>query len=309
MKKSVIIFMMMFTIIMYSQKAKNGTIYKEHPAIVTVEAMIQAFAAGDVDKVSSYLADDFRAFQATSTNKDAKGATKENFLKQAKWVSENWSYVSITRSPGAYPDALEYKDDEDGLWVQTWEHMKGVHNKTGVKLDMPVHRLFTINDDNKIVRMFTYDNDLPFAEIRRGYAPRTNGKLYDQHENINTVRRMVAALEYGDVEKAFSYFTEDATFSNLDMPRNKTNTLAEEKEGFTKMLESWDIESIDVQGYPDYLEYERSGKVVQSWWTFRAKRKSDGKKVDIPIMLTHNFNDEGMITNENGYYTTQAMKD
>ena len=309
MKKSAIIFMMMFTVIMYSQKAKNGTIYNEHPAIDAVEAMMQARVAGDVDKVASYLTDDFRAFQGTSTNKDAKGTDKENFLKGTKNFKENFAYASIKRSPGAYPDALEYKDDDDGLWVQTWDHFKAVHNKTGVKIDMPVHTLFTMTADNKIRRMFIYDNDLPWAELRRGYAPRTNGKLYDQHENINKVRRMVAALENGDVEKAFSYFTEDATFSNLDMPRNKTNTLAEEKEGFTKMLENWDIESIDVQGYPDYLEYERSGKVVQSWWTFRAKRKSDGKKVDIPIMLTHDFNDDGMITNENGYYTTQAMKD
>jgi hypothetical protein len=74
------------------------------------------------------------------------------------------------------------------------------------------------------------------------------------------------------------------------------------------MLNDWTIESIDVRGYPDYLEYELgNAKVVQSWWTARMTRKSDGKKVKLPIMMTHDFNDEGMITNESGYYTMQAL--
>ena len=307
MKKSVIIFMMMFTVIGYSQKKKSGTVYSEHPAINAVEAMVQAWVAGDADKVASYLSNDFKAFQGTSINKDSKGQTRENFLNGVKNFHKNFAYISITRSPGASPDALEYKDDV--LWVQTWDHFKAVHNKTGVKVDMPMHRMYGINKDGKIGLMLTYDNDLPWAEMRRGYAPRTNGVLYDQHENINKVRRMMAALEHGDVDKGFSFFKEDAQFSNLDMPRGESVTLAEEKEGFMNMLKNWTIESIDVQGYPDYLEYERSGKVVQSWWTVRMTRKSDSKKVVLPLMMVHDFNDEGMITNETGYYTLQGLKD
>ncbi len=307
MKKSVIIFMMMFTIIAYSQKKKAGTVYSEHPAIQVVEAMQQARAAGDADKVASYLADDFKAFQGTSLNKDAKGTNKEDFLNGVKNFNKNFSYVSMTRDSGATPDAIEYKDDV--LWVQTWDHFKAVHDETGVKVDMPIHNLYRMNADNKIVTMLNYDNDLPWAEMRRGYAPRTNGVLYDQHENINKVRRMMAAFENGDVEKAFSYFTEDATFSNLDMPRGESATLAQEKEGFKKMMENWTLDSIDVQGYPDYMEYERSGKIAQSWWTARMTRKSDGKKVVWPLMFVHTFNDEGMIVNETGYYTTKSLND
>lgn len=300
--------MMLFTCIMYSQTKKNGTIYKEHPAIVSVEAMMQAYFAGDADKVASYLADDFKAFSGTSINKDAKGRDKENFLEGVEWVKNNWSYTSYTRSPGAYPDALEYKDDEDGLWVQTWDHMKAIDNKTGVKIDMPIHRLFTMTDDNKIKRMFTYDNDLPFAERRRSFAPRTNGTIYNNHESINKIRFMMGALENGDADKAFSYFTEDARFTNLDMADDEFNTVAQEKEAFLGMLKGWTIESIDVNGYPDYLEYELGGaKVVQSWWTARMTRKSDGKKVKLPIMLIHDFNDDGMIIRESGYYTMQAL--
>ncbi|WP_339894746.1 nuclear transport factor 2 family protein [uncultured Algibacter sp.] len=308
MKKHVIIAMMLFTCIMFSQTKKNGTVYNEHPAIVAVEAMMQAYFAGDADKVASYLTDDFKSYQGTSINKDAKGRDKEWFVGSVKWVKENWSYTTYARTSGAYPDAIEYKGDT-GVWVQTWDHLKTLDNKTGVKLDMPIHRLYQMTDDNKIKVMITYDNDLPWAERRRSFAARTNGTIYNNHDNINTVRLMMGALENGDADKGFSYFTEDATFTNLDMADGESATLAEEKEGFLGMIKNWTIESIDVNGYPDYLEYELgNAKVAQSWWTVRMTRKSDGKKVKLPLMLTHNFNDDGKITHESGYYTLQVLK-
>lgn len=307
MKKHVIILMMISSIIMYSQTKKNGTVYNEHPAINAVESMMQAYFSGDTDKVASYLADDFKSYQGTSLNKDDKGRDKEWFLGSAKWVNENLSYVTYKRTSGAYPDAIEYKGDS-GLWVQTWDHLKAIDNNTGVKLDMPIHRLYKMSSDNKIKTMITYDNDLPWAERRRSFAPRTNGTIYNNHDNINTVRLVVGALENGDADKAFSYFTENATFTNLDMADGESNTLAQEKAGFLDMLKNWTIESIDVQGYPDYLEYEMgNAKVVQSWWIIRMARKSDGKKVKLPVMLIHDFNDEGMIIREAGYYTLAAL--
>lgn len=92
------------------------------------------------------------------------------------------------------------------------------------------------------------------------------------------------------------------------MADGESNTLAQEKAGFLDMLKNWTIESIDVQGYPDYLEYEMGNpKVVQSWWIIRMARKSDGKKVKLPVMLIHDFNDEGMIIREAGYYSFAAL--
>lgn len=310
MKKHAIIFVMMFSIIMHSQKKKNGTIYLEHSAIQVVEAMQQAFITGDTTSLKSYLHDDFRAFNGMNSNPEAKGTSKSALVRQSTFWVNNASYLSIERSNGAYPDALEYKkdNDKDIVWVQTWDQLKGVHNETGVKLNMPIHRLFRVDKDNKILTMITYDDGTVFQTLREGFSTRTNGTLYNQHQNINTVRKMIAALEHGDADKGFSYFTEKARFTNLDMPRGESKSVEEEKESFNKMLESWDIESIDVVGYPDYLEYDiNDGKVVQSWWDFRVKRKSDGKKVTIPVLLIHDFNDEGKITREAGYYTVAAM--
>lgn len=116
--------------------------------------------------------------------------------------------------------------------------------------------MFTVNKDNKITMMLTYDNDLPWAERRRSFSQRTNGTTYNNHDYINNVRLYIGALEHGDVDKAFSYFTDDATFTHLDMERDESNTVEQEKEAFNGLTAEWDITSIDVVGYPDYLEYE-----------------------------------------------------
>ncbi|MBD0835704.1 nuclear transport factor 2 family protein [Aestuariibaculum suncheonense] len=308
MKKLAIICMLIPSFIMYSQTKKNGTIYIEHPAIKVVEDMTQAFVKGDTVKVASYLADDFKAYNGMSNNPDDKGVDKHQYLKQVAFWKDNVSYLSIERAKGAYPDALEYK--ESGLWVQTWDYLKGVHDKTGVKLNMQLHRLFVINDDNKIKTVITYDDGTVFDAIGQARDVRTNGTIYNEHEYINKVRRMIGALEHGDIEKGFSYFAENARFSNLDMPDGETNGLEDEKSHFKAFLTAWTIDAIDVVGYPDYLEYEIwGGKVVQSWWKLRLTRKSDDKKFTVPLMFTHNFNDEGMITRERGYYTTSTLKD
>jgi hypothetical protein len=127
---------------------KNGIIYIDHPAIETVNAMSAAFVAGDRETAASYLADDFKSYNGSDTNKDAKGQNKEEWLERLDFWKENMSYLSLTPSKGAYPDALEYKDS--GIWVQTWEHIRGVHKKTGVKLDMPLHRLIVVNEEKRV---------------------------------------------------------------------------------------------------------------------------------------------------------------
>lgn len=311
MKKLVVFTLMISTLISYSQKKKNGTIYSEHPAITAVESMTQAWAEGDSDKVAAFLSDELKTFNGTSTNKDAKGGTKKSFLEGVDWWKENVDYVSIARSKGAYPDALHYKDEDekDVTWVQTWDHQKGVHKKTGVKVEYPVHRLFKVDKNNKIETIITYGNANVWSNVRQSYADRKNGSLYDHHEYINTVRNLVHALEFKDIDKAFGYYDEKARFSDMDTPRNESRNLEEEKAQFNGFLENFDIRSIDVTGYPDYLDYELgNGKVVQSWWTLRVTRKSDKKKIDAPIFFIHDFNDDGKITNEILYISQKLLE-
>lgn len=312
MKKRILIALMVISCVTYAQKKTNGTIFMEHPAIKTVEAMTQAYVSGDTDKVASYLADDFKSFNGTSINKEDKGQDKAAFLQTVKTWKDNIDYGSITRSKGAYPDALEYKDEnaKDVVWVQTWEDVKGVQNKTGVKIDMPMHRLYTVDKNNKIKTMISYSTSKIADEIGASYADRKNGEIYNHHENINSVRKMIHAFEYKDYDKAYSFYDEKAMFSDINsLDINKDFTLSEQKANDKKFLDAFDISSIDQVGYPDYLHYEMGdAKVVMSWWNYRLIRKSDKKAIILPVFYIDNFDDKGKITSENAYYNGKALE-
>jgi len=305
-KRLTLIAICLLTFVSWSQKKKNGTIFIEHPAIETVNAFTAAFVASDKEKAAAYMAEDFKAYNGTNADKDVKGQDKEDWLNQMDWWSANISYLSIKPSKGAYPDALEYKDS--GTWVQTWEHIKGVQNKTGVKLDMPVHRLFVVNDENKITSLISYyDMRIP-QEINRSYSDRKNGTIYNNHDNINTVRHMMHAFEFGDFDTAYSFYDPAAEFTTLELPEGESMTLEQVKARNAKLWETYDFTSIDEVGYPDYLEYDLGdAKVVQSWWKFRLLRKSDKKEFVIPALYIHDFNDEGKIIRSSAYISTKIL--
>lgn len=312
MKRLTLAVLVLLTMATYSQKKKNGTIYSEHPAIDVVENFQKSFVAGDADKVMSYLSDDYKWWNGTDGSKDAKPGTKEGAGKNTTWWKENISYLSLERTSGAYPDAIEYKDDDqkDVVWVQTWDQLNGVHDETGVKIDMSVHRLYVVNQDNKIETIIDYSDRTVWDELGESFSARENGTVYNHHDNINHVRRLMAALEHDDMDKFYSYFDEEATFRNIHMtPDAASMSLEEDKEGMSKMMEAFDITSIDVQGYPDYINYGLGdAKVVQSWWKLSMTRKSDNKKIVLPLFLLHDFNDEGKITGEIAYYSQALMQ-
>ena len=83
--------------------------------------MMASFVARDQEKLGTYLADDFEAYNGFSTDKDDKGTTKEEFLEQLEFWKNNVPYLSLEPTKGAFPDAMEYK--EIGVWVQTWRHL------------------------------------------------------------------------------------------------------------------------------------------------------------------------------------------
>lgn len=301
--------MMLIASIAYSQK-KNGSIYIEHPAINVVEDMTKAFVNGDSLKVASYLADDFMAYNGVSINPNDKGQDKKTFSNAAKGWNDALDYFSITRSPGAYPDALEYKDNnqKDVMWVQTWEDMKGVHKKTGVKINQPMHRLFVVNKNNKIQTIISYGNANIGSEISQSYSERKNGTIYNHHENINTVRKMMYAIENNDWEKAYSFYDKDAQFVDSSSPTMESISLTEQKAMDKKILEKYDVARIDMVGYPDYLHYEMGDqRLVQSWWNINFIRKADKKAVILPIFYTMTFNEEGKITSETAYYNEKLL--
>jgi limonene-1,2-epoxide hydrolase len=295
---------------MYSQKKTNGTIYIEHPAITIVENFHKAFVNVDVNKISTYVADDFKSYDASDNGAGARDIA--DLLKEVENWRDNYEHTSLTRSKGAYPDALEYKEDlqKGEVWVQTWENLKGIHTQTGVKIDIPIHRAYVLNKDLKIKTQFVYLNSRPFYEIFYSQSERKNGDIYINHENINTVRKMMAAFEHQDFEKYNLYYDEKLKASDINNSDfSKGYTLAETKANNKKFHENFEVVRIDQVGYPDYLHYElMDARVVYSWWNFILVRKSDKKKINLPMMVTDNFNDKGKIIEETLYYSQKTLE-
>ena len=51
-----------------------------------------------------------------------------------------------------------------------------------------------------------------------------------------------------------------------------------------------------------------NAKVVLSWWNFKMTRKSDNKKIVMPILFIDTFNDDGMIVDEMAYYSDKLLE-
>jgi len=289
----------------FSQKKANGTVYIEHPAIQVVEDYVKAWVAGDEEKMASYLTDDFKSYSGTSNKLSSKGWDKEQLLKSSMRFYNELDYFSVETFPGSYPDAVEYKKDnkEKNVDVMTWDLIKGVHKETGVKIDAAAHSLYTLTKDNKIKTIIDYSNATVLREIGSSFANRTNGTLYNHHDNINTVRKAMYAFENSDVDKSLSFYSDEAIFRNINDDFEKTNSKEEIKPIWEEFLNTFEIRNIEMIGYPDYLEYEMgNGRVVQSWWKFLLTRKSDKKKIPLMIHLSNDFDEEGKIISESIYY-------
>lgn len=164
------------------------------------------------------------------------------------------------------------------------------------------------NKATPIDKALSYHNDAVYREVGESFEDRKNCTVYNHHDYINNVRRMMHAFEHGDMEKAYSYFDEKARFRNIEMPRDESMTMEESKANLKDMMDKFTVTSIDVVGYPDYLEYDlRDGKTVQSWWNIRLTRKSDDKEIVMPAMYVHDFNDEGKISSSTAYISSKWL--
>jgi len=307
MKKITFILIALITFSVSAQKKKkNGNLYIEHPGIDLVESFHKAFVDGDIDKAASFLSEDFRIYNSLSMNKESKGWGKSALVANMTSWKNNWEYLSYDRSEGSYPDALEY--DKSGNWVFSWNHLYAINKTTGVKFDSPILRGYVLNEDSsKITRIHEYNNRMNFLQVNDSFYERKNGTIYVNHEHINSVRKLMYAFANGDVDKAFSFFHENANYVDI----NETKGMNEEeiRARDAKLLSGWSIASLDETGYPDYLEYDwRDAKVVQSWWRFTMIRESDGKKVIVPVFYIDDFDNDGKITQRNAYWNASLLK-
>ena len=308
MKNILYLLSFLFVFSLNAQKNKNGVVFDKHPGIDLVNSFNEAFVAADMDKLNTILHDDFKAYDGLSSNKDQEGTSKQNFMGQSNWWNTNISYLKISNNDPAYPDAVEYKKG-DQLWVQTWEKIYGVNNQTGVKFDMPIHRLYRLTKDGKkIISLVDYTDRRNYQRMWDAWPGNDlkNGTIYKNHENINSVRILQYAYANGDIEKAMSYFHENASFNDINESSIMNQEQILERDG--KIFAGWNLDSLDEVGYPDYLEYDwRESKVVMSWWNFRMTRKSDGKEVTLPVHFSDRFDNDGKIVWRTSYWNKSLL--
>jgi len=309
--KNLIIFLLLPTFILVAQKKiKNGTVYINHPGIDLINKFNKAFVEADTITLNEILHKDFKRRNGISQDKSDTGDTKSQFIQKSIYWNSNIQNLSIIQAKPAYPDAIEYKEGNQ-LWVQSWDKVNGYHKSTGVKLDAPLHRLYRLTSDaKKILWIAEYFDTKIYWDIWSGDGKdRKNGEIYMEHENINTVRKVMYSFEFGNYEEAYSYFDKDAIIYDINLPIDKTLTLEEGIESDKTFLNSYEIESIDMRGYVDYLNYDwGDANSALSWWTFRLKRKKDDKKIVLPVHIQDSFNDEGKINRRVLYYSMKLLE-
>ena len=297
MKKLLLCSLMLCLMTTFGQKKKNGTVYIKHPAIDVINEMYAAVNQNNLEKLGELFADDFKGINGDNINKDSEPFTKEEFINNInQWNTTN-RYFSLKTGKNAYPDAVEYKDEnfDKVTYVYAWEVMSGVGGKTGVKFTQPRHAQYIVNADNKIGFVRLYMNQIPFIESWRSRRALSDGKIYSNHDNINTVRKSIHALQHGNMAHFFEAFTADAKFDGLFNDWDKKGlTMDEFKAMQLDFLNAYTIQSIDNK-WIKYYEFESQDNHVQSWWRLTLVNKADNKKTTIPVMLIHKFNEAGKI--------------
>ncbi|MDC0628871.1 MAG: hypothetical protein P8H44_01690 [Flavobacteriaceae bacterium] len=295
--KLIALLLVVSSISVFGQKKKNGTVYIDHPAIDIIYQMYDAVNTNNLEALDNLLSDDFKGVWGDEMNKDREPTTKKQFIDNIEsWNTKN-RYHSLKTANNAYPDAIKYNDEnfKDVTLVYCWEAISGVGGMTGVKFSQRRHTQYAVNSDNKISFSRTYMNQMPFVESWRSRSNLSDGKIYSNHPNINTVRKAMHALQYGNMDHFFEAFDENAKFDGLFSDWDADDLSIDEfKNMQTEFLNNYSIESVDNRGIK-YYEFDSQKGLVQSWWRISLVRKSDNKAIVLPVMVNHRFNDEGKI--------------
>lgn len=300
---AVLVSLLFLTIAVWGQK-KNGTVYVEHESIDFTRSLWQSIQNGDTEKVKTFFADSMMVVR----NGNDWETTAEVFGNNSGWWKENFMNLKVEDSPGAYPDAIEYEDG--GIWVQDWLTISGIHTKSGIRLDLHLHNLYAFDEDGKIGAFIQYYNNDIFEEINSSGAVRENGKIYINHPFISKVRKLANAYCAEDLETMMSFYHDDARFSNISMDWQESIDKAARKETLQQQFAGMDDIQMKQIGYPDCVYYAESDSYeVYSWWEYSFTINESGKKVVMPLMLSHTLDKEGNIMFELAYFSTNHVDD
>lgn len=304
MKKILLVFTMIFSVAVFSQKEANGKLYIEHPAIEIVNQFNEAYTSGDLDKLKELVTENFQV----RTLQDRKSNDINWILGTSNYLSKNITDFQIKHYGGSYPDVLEYK--QDGIVdVKTYEYTTGYDKNTGLDIDMPRYATYRMNaKGDKIAGLWINDDQTLWQKNWDAYETKENGVIYKDHPLVSKVRLLYQSYKTGDVEKIKANYTENTMFYDvMNSEIDKFKTLDEEFAQFDQYMETLEIVNIRESGFPDVLDYDGDGAVVISWADFTFKNKKSGNIKTISQHIQHWFNEKGEIVREDYYFNPAQL--
>ena len=304
MKKLLLVFTMIFSMTVFSQKESNGKLYIEHPAIEIVNQFNEAYVSGDLDKLKELVTDNFQVL--TLRNRESNDINW--ILGTSNYLSKNIVDLEIKHYGGSYPDVLEYK--QDGIVdVKTYEWLTGYDKNTGLDLNMPRYATYRMNEKgDRIAGLWINDDEILWQKNWDAYETNENGVIYKDHPLVSKVRLLYQSYKTGDVEKIKANYTENTIFYDvMNSGIDEFKTLEEEFAQFDQYMEVFELVNIRESGFPDVLDYSGDGAVVISWADFTFRNKKSGNTKTISQHIQHWFNEEGEIVIEDYYFNPAQL--
>ena len=304
MKKLLLVFTMLFSVAVFSQKESNGKLYIEHPAIEIVNQFNEAYTSGDLDKLKELVTENFQV----RTLKDRKSNDINWILGTSNYLSKNIVDLEIKHYRGSYPDVLEYK--QDGIVdVKTYEWLTGYDKNTGLDINMPRYATYRMNaKGDKVAGLWINDDETLWQKNWDAYETTENGVIYKDHPLVSKARLLYQSYKTGDVEKIKANYTENTIFYDvMNSEIDEFKTLEEEFAQFDEYMEVFELVNIRESGFPDVLDYSGDGAVVISWADFTFKNKKSGNTKTISQHIQHWFNEEGEIVREDYYFNPAQL--
>lgn len=303
MKKVVFLIIILLTsFLMVNAQKQSGIVYSEHDGITKTRAMWAAFLKGDKETYLSFYADSVWS----GNNGSMERRTKEQFGGMMDWWNKEFKNLSITDDKPAYPDALQFK--EGGLFVQDWLKLTGIHEKTGINLDWPFHNVYRFNDQGKVDVILQYYDPARFKEINNSQRTIEDGVVYKFHPYISNTRKAVNAYNAKDLQTWLSFYTPNAVFNSLSLKDGESIDLKTKIANTKNTFATYNTINLKQSGEPVCVSYEKTYNVVYSWWVLSVTTMDGKKKSDIPVMLTHLYDDNGKIMSEAVYMDSKRLE-
>lgn len=145
-----------FELIAESQTTtENGEVYDNHPYILTVRKLVNAFIDQDVEKYKSFFTDD--AVFLFSWSEFGETETLDESMEGMQRMFDE-GYKAKVEQVG-YPDCVYYERGGNYVVYSWWKHTV---MKDGKKYEYPIMLSHTFNDDGKIITEYVYGSSNHF---------------------------------------------------------------------------------------------------------------------------------------------------